>query len=102
MNAPLTATRDTRVEPQRALMARAFVAMIEMTLAPGCAPRDGESLLNQITRSGMGLLTTDGTAMTLVLLNIRASVNAPLSCNAVLRKWQQAALDKISGTIGAC
>lgn len=86
------------MDAQRAIMAQAFCALIDQTLSnPARTPRAGLMLLQEITLSGLGIATADGTTLTLDLFNITvASTGITTNPDSLLRDWQSAARNRLS------
>lgn len=84
---------DPQLDAQRALMAQAFIALIEATLQQP-QPGDAHALLKRFVTSGLGEVNAGPDQMKLTLLKISAT-SGP-SPAALLRNWQIAAADRIA------
>lgn len=87
------------LDPQRALMACAFCALIDAALDEPHPFRAAERLVRAITNSNLGLVTAAPDQLTLDLFNIRAASSATANCQGLLRNWQTAARDRISNGV---
>jgi hypothetical protein len=92
---PAAEPRDQapQLDAHRALIAEAFIALIDATLNSG-APGSAVALLKRFVTSGHGEVTSGPDQMKLTLFKISAT-SGP-SPSALLRNWQTAAADRIS------